>query len=208
MNKTEPTATRVRRDERGVYTWTYAMSLYKNPTVFWLVWKIFFFIILGIFALMIVVDAVEWGGFSPDRLLSTLTAFGCALAVSTALVALGYLLYAAMMGGRYVVEFEMDQQRVVHRQIASQAKKARRIGRAAMFAGAASGRLTAVGVGLNAQRTEMITEFSRVKKVKVCPRRHLIKVNETLAHNQVYAAPEDFDFVAEYIRSHCPNVKE
>lgn len=195
----------IRRDANGVYTWTYEMSLFKNPTVFWLVWKIFFFILLGIFAFTTVIDAIEWGDF-PDRLLESLPVFGWVLLGMTGLVGLGYLLYAAMMGGKYVVEFEMDDKSVTHRQIASQAKKARRIGAATFAAGWASGRMTAAGVGMNAMRTEMVSEFAKTKTVKLCPRRHLIKVNGRLSHNQVYVAPEDFDFVAAYICDHCPNV--
>ena len=73
---------------------------------------------------------------------------------------------------------------------------------------ASQGRTGTVGVGLNAQRTEMYTEFAKVRKVKAYPRRHLIKVNERLEHNQVFAAKEDFAFVKDYIVSHCPNIKQ
>ena len=191
----------------GTYTWTYEMSLFKNPTVFWLVWKIFFFILLGLFLVLNIVDAAEWSDYFPDRFLSNLTFLGYALAGMTALVGLGYLIYAAMMGGKYVVEFDMDERGVNHRQIMSQAKRARRIGAATVAAGIATGRPGTVGIGLNAQRTEMYSEFAKTRAVKLCPRRHLIKVSGLLNHNQVYAAPEDFDFVSGYILSRCPNLK-
>ena len=42
-NKTQNTP--VTQCEDGKYRWSYAMSLYKNPTIFLLVWKIFFFIL-------------------------------------------------------------------------------------------------------------------------------------------------------------------
>ena len=76
-----------------------------------------------------------------------------------------------------------------------------------MMAGAASGRIGTVGAGMNAQRTEMYSDFSKVRKVKAYPRRDLIKVNERFGHNQVYAAKEDFVFVKDYIVSHCLNIK-
>ena len=112
------------------------------------------------------------------------------------------------MGGKYIVEFEMDETGFVHRQIASQAEKAKKIGRAAMTAGAASGTHGAFAAGIAAQRTEMYTEFAKVKKVSPYPRRHVIKVKETLEHNQIYAADEDFAFVQQYILSRCPNAKQ
>ena len=49
--------------------------------------------------------------------------------------------------------------------------------------------------------------FSRVRRLKAFPRRGLIKVNAPFSRNQVYAAPEDFAFVREYIESHCNNLK-
>ena len=44
---------------------------------------------------------------------------------NTVLSALGYLLYAAIMGGSYIAEFEMDEKGVTHKQIASQTKNAK-----------------------------------------------------------------------------------
>ena len=63
------------------------------------------------------------------------------------------------------------------------------------------------GAGMNAQRTEMYSEFSAVRKVKLCPRRHLIKVNGLLSRNRVFAADEDFAFVRDHIISHCSGLK-
>jgi len=187
------------------YRWVYEMSLLKNPTVFLLVWKIFFFIFLGIFAIMMIADAVNWGF---EDALKNLPILGYFVIGMTVVVGIGYLIYAAIMGGKYIVEFEMDEKGVNHRQIASQAKKAKKIGQATMIAGMASGNLSTIGIGMNSQRTEMYSEFARVKMVKAYPRRHVIKVNETLGHNQVYAAPEDFEFVKNFIISHCSNLKK
>ena len=199
--------TRVTLCGDGKYRWTYEMSLFKNPTVFLLIWKIFFFIVLGIFAFLVLIGSGDsgfwWDGFS-----DTAKVFGFILIGMTTLVALGYLLYAAIMGGKYTVEFEMDEKGVNHKQTASQARKAKKLGQATMIAGASSGSRTAVGAGMNARRTEMYTEFAKVRKIKAYPRRDLIKVNERLEHNQVYAAKEDFEFVKNYVVSHCGNVKK
>jgi hypothetical protein len=35
---------------------------------------------------------------------------------------------------------------------------------------------------------------------------NVIKIREILSNNQVYARDEDFDFVYNYIREHCPKV--
>ena len=188
----------------GKYRWIYAMSLFKNPTIFLLVWKIFFFITLGICAFTFIMDAVI-GYLDGERLLDTLKIFGYIFLGMTALVGLGYLLYAAIMGGKYIVIFEMDDRGVNHAQESSQAKKAKKLGAIAAAAGTVRGSMTAVGAGLNARRTEMYSEFAKVRKVKACPKRHLIKVNGLLEHNQVYAHLEDFDFVLRYICDRVPD---
>ena len=192
----------------GKYRWVYEMSLFKNPTIFLLIWKIFFFILLGICAFVVIIDAVEWGGFKAERLLNTLMIFGIFLLGMTVLVGVSYLIYAAIMGGKYIVEFEMDERGINHKQILSQAKKAKNIGRAVTTIGLATGSYRTAVAGMNAQRTEMYSEFTRTRKVKAYPRRNLIKVNSLLYHNQVYAQKEDFEFVKNYIVSHCPNIKK
>ena len=189
----------------GKYRWVYEVNLFKNPMFFFLVWKIFFFIFLGIFAVVNIADLINWGA---EKAVQNLPFLGYFLIGMTFVVGLGYLIYAGIMGGKYTVEFEMDERGFVHRQTASQAKKAKAIGRATMIAGAASGRVSTIGAGVSAQRTEMYTEFSKVKKVKSDTRRHVIKVKETLEHNQLYAPKEDFAFVLDYVVSHCPNLKK
>ena len=182
----------------GKYRWIYEMSLFRNPTIFLLIWKIFFFIMLGIFAFIMLIEVFE-GDMDLERFLLDLKIMGIVLGVMTALIGVSMLIYAAIMGGKYIVMFEMDEKGINHKQVPTQAKKARKIGTAAALLGAASGNMTAAAAGLNAARTEMYSEFSRTKKVRAYPRRDLIKVNSLFNHNQVYAEKEDFDFVVNYI---------
>lgn len=191
----------------GKYRWTYEMSLFRDPSIFLLVWRIFFFIFLGIFAMIMFFDTVN-GYMDGGRLVDNLKIMGYVFIGMTVLVCLGYLVYAAAMGGKYIVDFEMDERGVNHKQTPAQAAKAKKIGALTAAVGAASGSLSAAGAGLNAQRTEMYSDFSAVRKVKPYPRRHLIKVNGKLSRNQVYASAADFDFVRDYIISHCGGLKD
>lgn len=201
---TQAFGSRIALGPDGVYRWVYEMSLFKNLTFYFLIWKIFFFIILGIFAFVTIVDAISRGA---ENLVANLPFFGYFIIGMTVVTALGYLIYAAIMGGKYTVEFEMDENGVIHRQTDSQAKKAKAIGTAAAIGGIASGRLSTVGAGIGAQRTSMYSAFSKVRKVKAYPKKGLIKVNAPFRYNQVYTAKEDFAFVHGYIVSHCPNLK-
>lgn len=187
--------------EDGKYRWIYEMSLFKNPTVIILVWKIFFFILLGIFAFIMLMDVFS-GYMNGERFLETLKILGYFIIGMTVLCALGYLLYAAIMGGKYIVMFEMDDKGVNHKQLPKQAKKAEWISLLTVLAGLASRNPTTVGVGLISARSEMYTRFANVRKIKAYPNRDLIKLNERLMHNQVYAAKEDFEFVYGYIKDH------
>ena len=191
----------------GKYRWTYELSLYKDPSIFLLVWKIFFFATLGVFAFIIILDVIDWG-WKTENILGILEIFLWFVLGMTALVGTGYLLYALIMGGRYRMLFEMDGKGVKHIQMPEQAKKAGVISGLTVLAGLLSRRAGTVGAGLNAARTEMYSEFSRVRTVEACPSSHVIKVNGRFMRNRVYAAPEDLDFVLDYIRSHCPSAEK
>ena len=191
----------------GKYRWIYELHLFKTPIIFMLVWKILFFIFLMIFAFVFIADFVSWG-FTAERIKESLRFSGFFLLGMTVVTALGYSVYAALMGGKYCVMFEMDEKGINHKQIPAQAKKAKKIAGATALAGAASGRLTTVGAGINSARTEMYSDFSRVRKVKAFPALNLIKVNGRLSRNQIYASKEDFEFVKKYIKERCMNIQK
>ncbi len=46
--------------------------------------------------------------------------------------------------------------------------------------------------------------FAKVRKVRIDERRGVIHLAEKLTRNQVYAAPEDFAFVRDFILARCP----
>ena len=192
----------------GKYRWTYKFDLLKNPTVFFTIWKVFFYIILAGFVITFLVSLGArnffWEGF-----LSVLKGYAIAIGVMTGVALLGYLIYAAIMGGKYIVEFEMDAAGILHTQTAAQAKKAKKLGAATSLAGAASGSLTTIGIGMTAAtKTASYSDFSKVRRVKANRLTRVIFVNELIEHNQVYAEKEDFDFVKNFIIDHCKNAKK
>ncbi|MBO4216634.1 MAG: hypothetical protein J5940_01670, partial [Clostridia bacterium] len=192
----------------GKYRWKYDLNLFTNPTVFFVVWKIFFFIIL----IMVFIGCLFQlgdGDFFWDGFKTMMGVFGIAVGVMTGVSLLGYLVYAAIMGGKYRVEFEMDEYGLTHTQVAEQAKKAKKISALTMLAGAAARRPTVVTAGyLSSAKTRSVTDFSKVRKVKVNRTLRVIKLNELIEHNQVYAAKEDFPFVESFILEHCTNTKK
>ena len=195
------------RGRDGVYRWSYELNLYKNPTILILVMKIFGFILFGIWLFVTMLSLFE-NRFVTDDILEFTGIFITFSLGFSLFVAFGYFVYAMIMGGKYCVLFEMDENGVNHIQMPRQVKKAEMIGALAALAGGAAGSYTAMGAGiLAASRSSMYSAFSKVKSVEVYPDRELIKVNELLGKNQVYAAKEDFDFVRDYIVSKCVNAK-
>ena len=45
------------------------------------------------------------------------------------------------------------------------------------------------------------------RELEILPKQRLIRLNEKLSRNQVYAEDEDFAFVADFIRARCRNAK-
>ena len=87
-------------------------------------------------------------------------------------------------------------------------KKAEAIGLITALVGLAAKNPTTVGAGmLSASRSTSTSVFANVRRVKARRRMNLIKVNQLLFKNQVYVPDEDYDFVYDYIKSHCPKAK-
>ena len=52
-----------------------------------------------------------------------------------------------------------------------------------------------------------VSRYSDVKAVIAKRRNDLIKVNNVLQRNTIYAEPHQYEFVWNYITSHCPDAK-
>ncbi len=190
----------ITKGKDGVLRWMYELSMWSNPTVLITTAKvlgvaclgtalIFFFIGLGNGFL----DALQFAGI----VLAIVTG------IFAVLLLLSYPLLALLYGGRYTAVFEMDESGVTHNQDRSQQKRARTIailGLALSILNRSPGGAAASYSA--AARTSSHSEFAKVKKAVVVPRRHVIYLNMALSRNQVYIAPEDFDFVCGYILSH------
>ena len=190
----------------GIYRWYYSVPMLKNPVILITVLKVMglsFLIVYLITILMGLGDMIrypEWGVFwdlTKGFLILALVFLGITI--------LAYLIVAACYGWEYIVLFEMDEEKVVHIVTPRQFKKAQALAWLTVLAGLAGGRLTTVGAGmLSASRSSSSSYFAAVAHVIPRRRWHVIKVNHRLNRNQVYAAPEDYDFVLNYILERVP----
>lgn len=206
MEKKDYQGKEVRLCEDGKYRWLYEMNMFRNPTIILTVAKVFGGVLLGLWLVFgLLLSAIE-GNW--DGLLGMTRVLGIVMGVMAMLLVIAYLILCWMYHGKYIVLFEMDEKSIKHIQLPRQFKRAQAMGLITALVGLAAKRPTTAGAGLlSATRQASTSDFKYVKKVKAYPRRHLIKVNETLNKNQVYAATEDFDFVLDWICTRCINAK-
>ena len=190
----------------GKYRWVYELDMYKSSAIIKELWRVLLISGAIVLAFLFVIEIMD------NSLMETLqfvaqTAvilFGIFVVLSI----VGYLVFAFIIGGKYCVVFEMDEEGINHKQHQKHVKKSELIGAITALAGMAGGNLSTVGTGvLAAARTSMYTGFGDVKELEILPKERLIRMNETLSRNQVYAADEDFAFVASYIQARCRNAK-
>lgn len=212
MKKKELTTTRVSRDEDGKYRWTYALNMYRNPAILVVVLKI-----IGVlFSIPLLIDLIrtavngDWANAWGDNIWdSSLKIWLVVYIVFIVISLLAYLIVAWMYGGKYIVHFTMDEKVLVHETEPAQARKARKLGMATVIVGAAARRPSTVGAGvLAAARTTSTSTLASVRRIIPRRRYNLIKVNQLLERNQVYVPDEDYDFVLNFLREHCPGVRK
>ena len=190
----------------GKYRWVYELGMFKNPSILFIIWKVFSAVSAGIWLFVMALEASDGDLDMRNGIILTGT-FLLFLAGMLVLSTVAYLVYALIMGGRYCVLFEMDEKGVVHRQLERQAKKAEVMAAINVLVGMATANATQDGVGLLSARSELVSTFANVRSIQALRRRNTIKVNEPFAKNQIYCEDADFDFVLGYIASRCPHAK-
>ena len=190
----------------GKYRWVYELNLYKSTAIVKELGRALAIAVVIVLAILFVISIMDNDLMEALRFVAEAACiiFGIMLV----LCIIGYLIYAFIVGGKYCVVFEMDENGINHKQHDKHVKKSELIGAITVLAGLAGGNLTTVGTGvLAAARTSMYSSFDDVKELEILSKEHLIRVNETLNRNQVYAEDEDFAFVANFIKTHCRNAK-
>lgn len=206
--KKEEIGNRVTLCQDGKYRWVYEVNMLTNYSILFDVWKVF-----GISIVIIIILFTIIFLFTGELSLDIFIGMGKGVFFSAAILAvlsiLGYLLYAAISGWKYVALFIMDEKEVTHQQMPREVKKGQIIGALTILAGLASGRPGVIGTGILSQsRSSMTSTHANVKRLIPSRRMNLIKVNQLLAKNRVYVNDEDFDFVYDFLCQHCVNAKK
>ena len=83
--------------------------MWKNPSILILIFKIFFWVFVGIWGFMIILTLIE-DGWNLDKIWDTSLPFLILTGVLTVIALISYAIVAAMYGGKYIVLFEMDEE--------------------------------------------------------------------------------------------------
>ncbi len=173
--------------------WSYVINLWRQPILIRPL-----VIMMAVFVGIVVITATISGGFT-----ALLWALGGGIAFTVVVVGLTYLIMGLIHRGQYIFLFEMDETGVLNQSTPRQNKKARSLKSATVIAGYALGNSALRDAGRNAGSSEFYSRFSEVKKVKAVRKYNLIRVHSPFVRNQIYASPEQYGFVWEYITSRC-----
>lgn len=191
----------------GMYRWIYEFSLLKNPSILFVICKILTFS-FGCVWIFVTLLSLGERTFRLDSFLNTTKVFVFILLAIMLLGLVAYLVYAAIMGGKYCVLFEMDDKGITHTQISSQFMKARTLSEMTVLLGMMTGNIGTVGTGLLAgSKQSMSSDWDKVKSVISYPKKNIIKVNGLFNKNQIYVSNKDFEFVRHFVEEHCRNAK-
>ena len=188
----------------GAYRWVYEFSMMRNPVILLTILRVFALTCALLWAFMAALSLMDGDPFFASLWSQGKVAL-LIFAVFAVLTVPAYFIVTAINGGKYIVLFEMDEEGITHTQEPRQFTKAQGLQWLAAMAGAALHDPTLAGAGfLGATRNSLRSDFAKVRKVKVLRRWNTVKLNQPLAKNQVYAQPEDMDFVLDYIRARLP----
>ena len=195
-------ATRLYRDDQGVYHWAYYLNMYKNFSILRMILKA-----MGIG--MLVIGAIIAGALisSGSRAFSPAETIGFIVIIVVIILAIVvgcYFLVALIYGGVYISYFVMDDQKISHYQPTDQADKARLIGLVSAVGGAATGNWGLTAASMTAGgRLIVEMKFDEIRSMTIVPSLGEIRLHSFLTWNTIYVNQEDFTIVSEYLKSKC-----
>lgn len=192
----------------GKYRWVYEVSMLKNPSILFDVYKVLGICFGVVWLLILLLICVE-DGFTFKNIWNITSGFFLLYLVFLVIGYIAYVIVAWSYGWKYVVLFTLDEKELVHQQMPRQMKKARVLGALTALVGAVAGKPGVMGSGvLAASRSTLTSELANVERLIPRRRLNLIKVNQLLFKNRVFVPDEDFDFVYDFLCQHCLKAKK
>jgi len=199
---------RIQQGADGIFRWTYEVNLWKNAHIFYDYVKVIGITLGLVYGLMLVIGIFQADNW--EVVWTMVQAFLCVAVGLFLLCLMGYGIWAAVNGGRYVALFEMDDTGITHCMMKKDVKRQQIVSSIGVLVGLATGKPGVIGNSLMAASVnKWRSGFASVRKVQALRHRDLIKVSGRLTQNQIFVEhPEDYAFVLDYILRHCPQVKQ
>lgn len=212
LNPAEPQLTQdpdlpegIFRDERGAYHWVYHLDMKRNPVPLLIIMKLMVYICGGMAVFIFFMTLLNHNTLAESFKAFAIVAFG--IGGFLLLVAyISWLVVIAIHGSNYTVEHLMTEDCVEHLQTHEEREQSKKVKTLVFVLGMLSDDPGSMGLAM-AGREEMTSRYTDVKKIVASRRHDLIKVNNVLQHNHIYAYPHQYAFVWDYITSHCPQAK-
>ena len=192
------------KDSNSKYRWVYELPMLRGFFLLFEVWKVLALSSVIVMLLMIAINVISGGG--ADSALGSAEMILITLGILFVLSLPSYYIVTKANNGKYTVLFEMDEDGIDHTQIRTEKSKA--LDLLTVFVGTAAGNRSATAAGiLSASGGSLYSKFAAVRRIRAFRKKGLILLNGILVRNQVYVDECDFDFVCNYIVSHCPGAK-
>ncbi|MBQ9437482.1 MAG: hypothetical protein IJU50_04050 [Lachnospiraceae bacterium] len=196
------------RDEQGAYHWKYNLDMRKNPAPLFAILKILWGVSLGVtlFAAILSVTAGANGILFGIKLFFFM---GFGLGAFFSLIAwVVWMVYSADYGHKYVWEYLMTEERIIVLQTPEEQEHSRAAAGIMFLLFMLDGDPSTAAAGAGALASQRVDSVWKDVRHIIADQRHdLIKVNNLLLHNAIYANPQQYDFVWRYITAHCPKAK-
>lgn len=196
---------RINEMTQNMYSWHHEIDLLKDVSIIMTVWKIFS-LCASFPAIVVMLTELYDGSSIIGKLSILLKMYAIIWGISTALLFISYyLVFVPMHGGKYRIMFEMDDKGIRHIVASRQMKKARKVAFLGVLVGVFSRSPMLAGSSIiSGTRKSMYTSFAGVTKIVLYPKKNkIILVEEHIARNMIYTAPEDFVEVSRYIIGRC-----
>ena len=185
----------------GALHWRYRQDMWKHPVALILLIKLELAICAGLGILQFGVSAANGdcaGGLK--HLAIMLLGIGGFL---VAITLLSWWILSLVRGNKIVYEFEMDESRIISRTAPADGARLRRLGVLSLLLDLFQrDDAPSAPVGLVVP-LETVTRYDEVSTVTGDREHDRIILREHLTHNHIYAAPDQYDFVWQYIVSRC-----
>lgn len=205
MERSEPLPKGITRDEQGNYRWTYRLNMLKTPVVRNMMIKIMFLCCLGVGVFFALIQLIT--GEDLDEIVRgfcvIVFGIGGGLSVITFIV---YYIVISIHGVIYTVDHIMNEKGIEHIQSPEENERSKKMKKLVFVLNLITMDPAMMGMTM-AAKEHLVSEYKDVKKVIAARRYGLIKVNNALQHNHIYAYPEQYEFVWNYIVSNCPDAK-